>query len=98
MTLLNDGMLYVKPLMNASRRGGVAIGSRVQQGLPKAAVWVIRTPEWVRHQAERGGLTAIAIVKRSITMRKRFDMDRLARNTLVPIVISSIAAELARSK
>ena len=98
MTLFKNGILYVKPPMNTSRRGGVAIGTRVQKGFRRRLSGTFERPSGFDIKLNAQGLTAIAVVKRSITMRKRFDMDRLARNTLVPIVISSIAAELARSK
>lgn len=98
MTLLKNGILYVKPPMNTSRRGGVAIGTRVQKGFRRRLSGTFERPSGFDIKLNAQGLTAIAVVRRGITIRKRFDMERLARSTLVPIVMNSIGAELARSK
>lgn len=98
LTVLKNGILYVKPVMNTSRRGGVAIGTRVQKSFRRRLSGTFERPSGFDIKLNEHGLTAIAVVKRSITIRKRFDMEGLARKTLVPIVLNSIAAELARTK
>lgn len=98
LTLIKNGILYVKPIMNTSRRGGVAIGTRVNKNFRRRLSGTFERPSGFDIKLNEHGLTAIAVVKRGITIRKRFDMEGLARRTLVPIVLSSIGAELARTR
>ena len=76
----------------------MAIGTRVQKSFRRRLSGTFERPSGFDIKLNAQGLTAIAVVRRDITIRKRFDMERLARSTLVPIVMKSIGAELARSK
>lgn len=98
LTFIKNGILFVKPMMNTSRRGGVGIGTRVSKKFRSKFQGSLKRPSGFEIKLNEHGMTAIAVVKRGITMRKRFDMQGLTRKTLVPIVMSSIEAELARAK
>ena len=98
LTFIKNGILWVKPLMNTSRRGGVAIGTRVSKKFRSKLQGSLKRPSGFEIKLNEHGLTPIAIVRRSITIRKRFDMEGLVRKTLVPIVLNSIGAELEKTK
>lgn len=98
LTFIKNGILFVKPLMNTSRRGGVAIGTRVSKKFRSKFQGSLKRPSGFEIKLNEQGMTPIAVIKRGITMRKRFDMEGLARKTLVPIVLASIGAELAKAK
>lgn len=98
LTVLKNGVLYVKPMMNTSRRGGVAIGTRVQKSFRRRLSGTFERPSGFDIKLNEHGLTAIAVVRRNISLRKRFNMEGLARKTLVPIVLDCISAELARTR
>ena len=98
LTFIKNGILWVKPLMNTSRRGNVRIGSRINKKFRAVFQGSLKRPSGFEIKLNDHGMTAIAVVKRGITIRKRFDMEGLAHKTLVPIVLSSIEAELAKAK
>ena len=98
LTFIKNGILFVKPLMNTSRRGGVAIGTRVSKRFRAKFQGSFKRPSGFEIKLNEHGMTPIAVIKRGITVRKRFDMEALARKTLVPIVINSIGAELTKTK
>jgi hypothetical protein len=98
LTFIKDGILFVKPLMNTSRRGGVAIGTRVSKKFRSKFQGSFKRPSGFEIKLNEDGMTPIAVIKRRITMRKRFDMVGLVHRILVPLVISSIGAELTKTK
>jgi hypothetical protein len=98
LTFIKNGILWVKPLMNTSRRGGVGIGTRVSKKFRSKFQGSLKRPSGFEIKLNEHGMTPIAVLRRSITIRKRFDMPALTRQALVPIVLNSIEAELARTK
>lgn len=90
LTLLKNGILYVKPPMNTSRRGGVAIGSRVSKSFRAKLQGSKRRPSGFDIKLNDEGLTPIAIVRTSISMRKRMDLDTVTRTKLLPVVARAV--------
>lgn len=98
LTFIKNGILWIKPPMNTSRRGGVAVGTRVSKKFRAKFQGSLKRPSGFEIKLNEHGMTPIAVVKRSISIRKRFDMDALTRRSLVQIVLNSIGAELAKAK
>lgn len=98
LTFIKNGILWVKPMMNTSRRGGVGIGTRVSKKFRSKFQGSLKRPSGFEIKLNEDGMTPIAVIKRGITMRKRFDMVGLVHKSLVPIVLSSIGAELTKAK
>lgn len=96
LTIVKDGILYVKPPMNTSRRGGVGVGTRVQKGFRRRFQGTNKRPSGFGLTLNEFGLTPIAVIRRSITLRARIDMNNIVRGRLVPIVLNHIAAHMAR--
>jgi hypothetical protein len=89
LTVIKNGILYVRPPMNTSRRGGVAIGTRVNKQF-RAKFSGGRRPSGFDIKLNEHGLTPIAVVRRSISMRKRWDMPGLVRRRLLPLILEAI--------
>jgi len=89
-----NGILYVKPMMNTSRRGGVAAGTRVNKKFRSKFQGSLKRPSGFEIKLNAEGLTPIAVIRRSVTLRKRFDIDSIARNKLIPLIMKNIANEL----
>lgn len=94
LTIIKDGVLYVKAPMNTSKRGGVAVGTRVQKTFRTKFQGSKRRPTGFDIKLNEDGLTPIAIIRTSIKMRKRFDLIGVAKNRVIPIVVSSINKRL----
>lgn len=90
LTVIKDGVLYVKPIMNTSRRGGVKAGSRVNKKFRAKFQGSKRRPSGFDIKLNEDGLTPIALVRSSVTMRRRFDLEGIARNRVAPVLASSI--------
>lgn len=95
LTVVKDGVLYVKPPMNTSRRGGVAAGTRVQKSFRSRFQGSKRRPSGFSLRLNEEGLTPIAIIRTSISMKKRFDFVGIARRRLMPVIAASVANRLA---
>ncbi len=87
--------LFVKPVMNTSRRGGVAAGSRVNKRFRTKFQGSKRRPSGFDIKLNEEGLTPIAKIKSSITMRRRFDLERVARSRVAPHLATQIQNALA---
>lgn len=87
--------LFVKPIMNTSRRGGVAVGSRVNKRFKTKFQGSKRRPSGFDIKLNAEGLTPIAKIKSSITMRRRFDLERVARTRVAPHLAMQIQNALA---
>lgn len=98
LTFVKGNILYVKPPMNTSRRGGVGAGTRINKKFRSRFQGTKRRPSGFDIKLNENGLTPIAVIKRSISMRKRFDMERIVRTRLLPIVLRSIGDEFAKIK
>lgn len=96
LTVIKNGVLYVRPPMNTSRRGGVQVGTRIQKRFRQRFSGSFKRPTGFDIKLNDNGLTPIAIVRRSITMRKRFDMTGIVQRRLIPIIVQSIRAEANR--
>lgn len=87
-TVIKNGVLYMKPTLNTSARGGVAAGTRINKEframMPKGFVLSMN-----QHK-----LIPIALVRKTVTMRKRFNLSGLAHNKIKPLVIDAIKKEL----
>jgi len=59
LTLVKDGILYVKPVMNTSRRGGVAVGSRVSKSFRAKFQGSKRRPSGFDIKLNEQGLLAV---------------------------------------
>jgi hypothetical protein len=89
LTIIKNGILYVRPPMNTSRRGGVAIGTRVSKKF-RARFSGGRRPSGFDIKLNEHGLTPIAVVRRSISLRKRWDMPALVRRRILPLILEGI--------
>jgi hypothetical protein len=96
LTIIRNGVLYVRVPMNTSRRGGVAAGTRVQKKFRSRFQGSLKRPSGFDIKLNPEGLTPIAVVKRSISMRKRFNMDQVVRARLLPALLDSIRIEMDR--
>lgn len=90
LTIIKNGVLYVKPPMNTSGRGGFAPGTRVQKRFRNRFSGSGRRPSGFDIQLNEHGLTAIAIVRRGVSMRKRIDMPSIISKRVVPLVLQGI--------
>lgn len=90
LTVIKDGVLYVKPPMNESRRGGVGVGTRIQKRFRQRFSGPRKRPSGFDIRLNDHGLTAIALVRRGISMRKRIDMQAILSKRIVPIVLKGI--------
>lgn len=98
LTVILGDKLYVKPLMNESRRGGVAAGTRVQKRFRSRFQGSSKRPSGFEIKLNAYGLTPIAIIRSSITLRPRFDMNRIARERVVPIILQNIEAYIQEQR
>jgi hypothetical protein len=94
LTLIRNNVLYVRVPMNTSRRGGVAAGSRVQKTFRARFQGSKRRPSGFGIRLNAQGLTPIAIVKRSINLRARFNVDSVTQRRIMPIIVASVRAEM----
>lgn len=94
LTLIKDGILYVKPPRNESARGGVKPGSRVQKRFRARFQGSAKRPSGFEIKLNDKGFTAIAVVRTSITMRKRMDLPTITRQKLLPVVKKAVLARL----
>lgn len=94
LTVIKDGILYVKPLMNTSKRGGVAVGSRVQKGFRAKFSGSRKRPSGFDIKLNPDGLTPIAIIRTRITMKRRMNLEDIAARRLLPVIARSIQSEL----
>lgn len=92
LTLIRGNILYVKPVMNTSRRGGVAPGTRVNKKFRSKFQGTKRRPSGFDINLNSEGLTAIAVVRKAVGMRARFPMQGIIDAKLVPIVLAKIQA------
>jgi hypothetical protein len=93
MLLIKGNVVYVRVPMNTSRRGGVGIGTRVQKSFRTRLQGTLKRPSGFDIKLNAEGLTPIAVLRPSIALRKRFDMDRIARDRIIPVVLESIRSE-----
>lgn len=95
LTVIRNGVLYVKPPMNTSRRGGVAVGSRTTKAFRTRFQGAKRRPSGFSLKLNDEGLTPIAVIRTSITMKRRFDLDGIARRRVAPVLAAAIQNRLA---
>jgi hypothetical protein len=98
LTFIRRNVLYVRVPMNTSRRGGVAVGSRAQKQFRARFQGSKRRPSGFGIRLNAEGLTPIAIIKRSINMRSRFNVESVTQRRIVPIIIASVRAEINNQK
>jgi hypothetical protein len=96
LTVVRNNILYVKPPMNTSNRGGVAAGTRVNKRFRSRFQGTKRRPSGFDIQLNEHGLTPIAIMRRSVGMRKRFDMPRIVKTKVLPIVLRELAEQMRK--
>lgn len=99
LTVVKGGVLYVKPVWNTSRRGGVAPGTRLNKRFRARLSGSHKRPSgfnavWRDVGGER--LIPIAVLKSSIAMRARLPLEAIGRQRLLPIVLRHIERELAK--
>jgi hypothetical protein len=94
LTVIKGNVLYVRVPMNTSRRGGVAAGSRVQKRFRTRLQGTLKRPSGFDIKLNPEGLTPIAVLRPSVALRARFNMDRIARQRIVPVVLDSIRTEI----
>ncbi|HZF19488.1 MAG TPA: DUF6441 family protein [Burkholderiales bacterium] len=93
LLVAKNGILYVKPPMNTSRRGGIGIGTRVQKKFRQRFSGSDRRPTGFDIVLNSEGLTPIAVIRRSITQKKRWDMDTIVRGRIIPVILQAIEAK-----
>ena len=85
LTVIKDGRLYVKPPMNTSRRGGVAVGSRVSKKFRAQFQGSAKRPSGFDIKLNAEGLTPIAIIRTRIAMPKRMNLNGITQEKLLPV-------------
>ena len=95
LTVIKDGVLYVKPVMNTSRRGGVAAGTRVNKRFRTRFQGSKRRPTGFDIKLNDEGLTPIAIIRTSIGMKRRFNLNSITQRRIMPIVATAVTNRLA---
>jgi hypothetical protein len=90
LTIIKNGILYVRPPMNTSRRGGVEVGTLVQKKFRFKFSGTVRRPVGFDIKLNEHGLTPIAVVKRSISLRKRWDMPDIVQRRVLPLILDAI--------
>lgn len=98
LVLIKGNVLYVRVPMNTSRRGGVAVGSRVNKNFRAFFQGSKKRPSGFEIKLNPEGLTPIAVLRPSVSLRKRINMDRIVRGRIVPVVLDSIRHELEALK
>jgi hypothetical protein len=94
LTVILGDKLYVKPVMNESRRGGVGVGTRVNKRFRSLFSGSYKRPSGFDIKLNAYGLTPIAIIRSSIRLRARFNMDRIVRDRIIPVIINQIGSEV----
>jgi hypothetical protein len=94
LTVIKNGVLYVKPPMNTSRRGGVAVGTRVSKRFRSRFQGSAKRPSGFDIRLNPDGLTPIAIIRTSIAMKRRFDFDGIAQRRILPVVAAAVTNRL----
>ena len=94
LTIILKGILYVKPPMNTSRRGGVGIGTRVQKSFRTKFQGHNKRPTGFGIKLNEHGLTPIAIIRTRIQMKRRMNLQDITTRRLLPVVAASIQTEL----
>lgn len=97
LTVIKDGVLYANPVWNTSKRGGVGVGTRINKKFRATLQGSLKRPSGfsVSPAFERADrLIPIAIIRRSIHMRKRFSLQDIAVRSLSRIVSKHIEQEL----
>jgi len=92
LLVAKNGVLYVKPPMNTSRRGGVDVGTRLNKKFRQRFSGSDRRPTGFDVVLNTEGLTPIAIIRRSITQKKRWDTESIVRSRIIPTILQSIEA------
>jgi hypothetical protein len=95
LTLIKNGILYVKPPMNTSRRGGVEVGSRVNKRFRAKFQGSARRPSGFDIKLNEHGFTPIAVVRSSVSMTKRFNFIDIVQRRVMPVVARAITNQLA---
>jgi len=96
LTVIIGNILYVRVPTNQSRRGGVAVGSRVQKRFRSRFQGSKKRPSGFEINLNAEGLTPIAVLRPSVTLRARFDNTRIVLTRIMPLINQGIAAEMAR--
>lgn len=95
LTVIRNGVLYVKPVMNTSRRGGVAVGTRVNKSFRAKFQGSLKRPSGFDIKLNAEGLTPIAIIRTSVAMKRRFNLDGIAQRRIMPVVAAAVTNRLA---
>lgn len=90
LTVIKDSVLYVKPPMNESRRGGVGVGTRIQKKFRSRFSGPRKRPSGFDIKLNDHGLTPIALIRRGVNMRKRIDMAAIVSRRIVPLILKGI--------
>jgi len=98
LTVIKGNILYVRVPTNESRRGGVAAGTRVQKRFRSRFQGSKRRPSGFEIQLNPEGLTPIAVLRPSVTLRPRFDIGRIVPMRIVPAILDGIASEVSKVK
>ncbi len=97
LTVIKNGVLYANPVWNTSKRGGVGVGTRINKKFRATLQGSLKRPSGfsVSPAFERADrLIPIAIIRRSIHMKKRFSLSDIAARSLRDIVAKHIQQEL----
>lgn len=95
LTVIKDGILYVKPPMNESKRGGVAVGTRVRKDFRRKFQGTKKRPTGFGIKLNPDGLTPIAIIRTSIKIRRLMNLQLIAKDRVLPIVARHVNRALS---
>jgi hypothetical protein len=95
LTVIRNGILYVKPPMNESRRGGVAAGTRVNKRFRQRFQGSKRRPSGFDIKLNEHGLTPIAIIRTSVSMKRTFAFADIVQRRVLPVVTARVVSRFA---
>lgn len=88
LTVIKHDVVYMKPELNQSRRGGVAAGSRVTKAFRA------RMPKGLAMALNSDKLVPIALIRSHVTLRARFNLKRIGETRLRAIVARHVQSAL----
>jgi hypothetical protein len=95
LTVIKNGILYVKPPMNESARGGVAPGTRVTKRFRQRFQGSKRRPSGFDIRLNEHGLTPIAVIRTSVTMKRTFAFADIVQRRVLPVVTARVVNRFA---
>lgn len=94
LTFIRGNILYVRVPMNTSKRGGVGVGTHVQKKFRAKMQGTLKRPSGFGLNVNAEGLTPIAVLRRSISLHARFNVDSVTNSRVIPIILENVRQEM----